>query len=356
MMNELKKFYAGKNVLITGHTGFKGSWLAEWLLALGAQVTGFALPPLQPDDHFNLLGLSSRLRHIEGDIRDAAQLKKVCADVRPDIVFHLAAQALVRRSYQEPQLTFETNVMGSVNLLEAVRHTPSVRSLVYITSDKCYQNVEWVWGYRETDRLGGDDPYSASKACAEIVLHSYVTSFFKERPTCGIAGARAGNVIGGGDWSVDRIVPDAMRSLRSGKPIVLRNPVSTRPWQHVLEPLFGYLLLGARLWDQPQAFGGSWNIGPRVDSIKTVMDLARKITAVWGGGEIAVERQLNAPHEAGLLHLNCDKAHQQLGWVPRWGFDMGVEKTVQWYKQVMDGAPAKNVTAAQIRAYMGEAQ
>lgn len=356
MMNELKKFYAGKNVLITGHTGFKGSWLSQWLLDMGAQVTGFALPPLQADDHFNLLGLSARLRHIEGDIRDAAMVKKVCADVRPDIVFHLAAQALVRRSYQEPRLTFETNVMGSVNLLEAVRDTPSVRSLVYITSDKCYQNVEWVWGYRETDSLGGDDPYSASKACAEIVLHSYVTSFFKECPACGIAGARAGNVIGGGDWSVDRIVPDAMRSLRSGKPIVLRNPVSTRPWQHVMEPLSGYLLLGARLWEKPQSFSGSWNIGPRVDSIKTVMDLARKITAVWGGGEIVVERQLNAPHEAGLLHLNCDKAHQQLGWTPRWGFDTGVEKTVQWYKQVMDGAPAKDVTAAQIRAYMGEAQ
>lgn len=348
----LKDFYKGKRVLVTGHTGFKGSWLALWLTALGADVAGFSLPPAGKNDHFVLLGLEGLMNSRTGDIRDGALLKSVFDEFRPEIVFHLAAQALVRRSYNEPKYTFDTNVGGSVNVLEAVRATPGIRSVVYITSDKCYHNKEWVWGYRETDELGGEDPYSASKAAAEIVYHAYQASFFSQRPDLGVATARAGNVIGGGDWSEDRIVPDTIRSLRDGQPVVLRNPASTRPWQHVLEPLSGYLALAQALYRSPQEFAGSWNFGPTVDSIKTVRDLAEKIKDTWGAGKIVVQPQAHAPHEAGLLHLNCDKSHQRLCWSPRWGFSRGVEKTVEWYKRVLAGDPAASVTGAHIREYM----
>ncbi|MGA2091685.1 MAG: CDP-glucose 4,6-dehydratase [Endomicrobiales bacterium] len=356
MMESLKQFYAGKKVLITGLTGFKGSWLGSWLNEMGAQVTGLALAPLHADDHFNLLELDKRVRYINGDIREYAVVEKAFAQSKPDIVFHLAAQALVRRSYNEPKLTFDTNIGGSVNVLEAVRNTPGIRSVVYITSDKCYCNKEWVWGYRETDELGGEDPYSASKAAAEIVFHAYRSSFFARHSDLGIATARAGNVIGGGDWSADRIVPDTIRALRDRKPVLLRNPDSTRPWQHVLEPLSGYLLLAQKLYNEPKEFSSSWNFGPRVEAIKTVQELAQKIVAIWGSGNVIVERQANAPHEAGLLHLNCDKSHQKLGWDPHWGFEVGVEKTTQWYQQVIAGVPARTVTTTQIHEYMEAAQ
>ncbi|MCX5778235.1 MAG: CDP-glucose 4,6-dehydratase [Elusimicrobia bacterium] len=355
MMKTLKEFYANKKVLITGHTGFKGSWLVSWLNSMGAQVTGFALPPLQKDDHFNLLQLDKRISHVIGDIRDYDAIKKVFASFQPDIVFHLAAQALVRRSYNEPKLTFDTNIGGAVNVLEAIRMTPSVRSAVYITSDKCYSNREWVWGYRENDILGGEDPYSASKAAAEVVFHAYTASYFSARRDMGIASARAGNVIGGGDWSADRVVPDTIRSLRDNKQVILRNPDSTRPWQHVLEPLSGYLLLAYKLFANPKEYSNSYNFGPRVESIKTVKELAGKIVRTWGTGEIIIEPQPNAPHECGLLHLNCDKAHQELGWNPRWGFEKGVEKTVEWYRQVVSGIPAETVTASHIQQYMEHA-
>ena len=351
----LKQFFAGKKVLITGHTGFKGSWLGLWLSELGAEVTGLALPPLRPDDHFNLLQLDKKLTHVTGDIRDYSAVEKVFSKCRPEIVFHLAAQALVRRSYNEPKLTFDTNIGGSVNILEAIRQTPGIRAVVYITSDKCYHNKEWDRGYCETDELGGDDPYSASKAAAEIVFHAYLKSFFASRPELGIASARAGNVIGGGDWSEDRIVPDAIKALRDKKKIILRNPDSTRPWQHVLEPLSGYLKLAQELHKDPRSFSSSWNFGPTEGSIKTVQDLARKIVLVWGSGDITVQRQEKAVPEAGLLHLNCDKANQELGWFPRWGFDRGVEKTVQWYQKVINGEPALKVTSTHIQEYM-EAQ
>lgn len=255
-MNSIMKIFKGKRVFITGHTGFKGSWLAFLLCEIGADVMGFALPPATTMNHFNLLNLDKKIKHVVGDIRDASLLSATLNKFKPEFVFHLAAQALVRPSYSEPAATFSTNVIGSVNLLDAVRLCESVRSLVYITSDKCYENVEWIWGYRENDQLGGRDPYSASKAAAEIVFSSYVRSFFEQNTSLGAASARAGNVIGGGDWALDRIIPDCIRAIEVGDPIRLRNPAATRPWQHVLEPIAGYLLLAARLYDEPKLWGG----------------------------------------------------------------------------------------------------
>jgi CDP-glucose 4,6-dehydratase len=341
----------GKRVLVTGHTGFKGSWLCVALKELGAEVTGYALPPEGADSHFELLELEKSIRHVIGDIRDGGKLQTVFDDAMPEIVFHLAAQALVRRSYDEPKLTFDTNVAGSVNVLEAVRNTSSVRSFVYITSDKCYLNREWEWGYRENDELGGHDPYSASKAAAEVVFSGYQSSFFRRRETLGASSVRAGNVIGGGDWALDRIVPDCIRSLRDGNPITLRSPESTRPWQHVLEPLSGYLLLAARLYETGQPYSGAWNFGPNSGEIRTVSALAEKIIEHWGHGRIEIDKSAATFHEARLLHLNCDKAHQLLGWTPHWAFDRTVAETVRWYREVLAGTPALIITRRQINEF-----
>jgi len=344
--------FRGRRILVTGHTGFKGSWLSLWLHQMGAQVMGYALPPERPDDHFNLLGLETIMEHVVGDIRDIGAVRKAFDRFQPEIAFHLAAQPLVRYSYAEPKLTFDTNVAGSVNILEAARMCSSLKALVYVTSDKCYRNNEWVWGYRENDELGGHDPYSASKAAAELVFSSYQDSFFHSRQDFGAASVRAGNVIGGGDWALDRIVPDAIRALKAGTPILLRNPNSTRPWQHVLEPLFGYLMIAERLLGEPKRFAGAWNFGPRSESIRTVQALAESAAARWGGGKVQVAQQANAPHEAGLLHLNCDKAHQLLGWHPKWDFDRTVAETVHWYREITSGAPAREVSSKQIQSYM----
>lgn len=343
--------FRGKRVLVTGDTGFKGSWLCLWLNELGAEVAGYALPPKYDDDHFNLLRLNRLIRHTNADVRDYAKLASVMQKFKPEFVFHLAAQALVRVSYDEPKSTFDTNVGGSVNVLEAVRNTPSVRSLVYITSDKCYRNNEWVWGYREHDTLGGRDPYSASKAAAEIVFDAYRQSYFAPR-VLGAASVRAGNVIGGGDWSEDRIVPDCLRALRARQPIVLRNPDATRPWQHVLEPLGGYLMLAARLYKEPRQFSGAWNFGPASDAAHTVGELAQRIVQTWGSGKITVRRPRNAPHEASLLHLNCDKARFELGWKAAWNFEKTVDETVRWYRDVMGGADVRALGRDQIMRYM----
>ena len=350
---ELRAAYAGKRVLVTGDTGFKGSWLVVALQELGATITGFALPPEHERGHFRLARLERIVRHRDGDLRDAGAVDEAMRAAEPEIVFHLAAQALVRASYEDPKRTFDTNVAGSVNVLEAVRRTPSVRSLVYVTSDKCYRNKEWIWGYRENDELGGDDPYSASKAAAELVFASYARSFFQERPGFGAASVRAGNVIGGGDWSAHRIVPDCIRALLAEEPIVLRNPEATRPWQHVLEPVFAYLLLGARLLERPKELSGAWNFGPRAEATRTVKELADEVVRDWGSGEVVVERPPNAPHEAGLLQLNCDKARQQLGWEATWGFTEAVGATVEWYRRTSDGAAALDVSRHQIRRYLG---
>lgn len=351
MKNALSLF-KGKRVVVTGDTGFKGSWLSLWLHGLGADVVGFALPPEHANDHFRLLGMDKIIHHVNGDIRDLPALKRIFEEYQPEFLFHLAAQALVRASYEDPKTTFDTNVGGSVNILEVVRSTPSLKSVIYVTSDKCYKNKEWLWGYRESDELGGRDPYSASKAAAELVFSAYLDSFLNARPEFGAASVRAGNVIGGGDWSADRIVPDCMKNLTSDSPIILRNPNSTRPWQHVLEPLSGYLLTAANLYSAPKQFSGVWNFGPEYRSIKTVKTLADKIVDCWGKGKIQVVRQEDAPHEATFLQLNCDKSHQLLHWYPKWDFGRAVAETVGWYKDVLEGKPALQVSKRQIADYL----
>jgi CDP-glucose 4,6-dehydratase len=351
ILNKLRETFAGKRVLVIGDTGFKGSWLCLILLELGAEIQGYALPAERDHDHFNLLGLDRLFRHTSGDIRELSSISKVFGEFKPEFVFHLAAQALVRRSYYDPKLTFDTNLGGSVNILECIRETSSVKSAIYVTSDKCYQNQEWVWGYRENDELGGRDPYSASKAGAELVLASYCSSFFAQRAGLGIASVRAGNVIGGGDWSQDRIVPDCIRALKEGEPIVLRSPHSTRPWQHVLEPLSGYLVLAAALRDNPKPLTGAWNFGPRGDSTRTVYDLAQGMIKRWGSGKVEIDATSSNLHEARLLHLNCDKACNEIGWRARWDFDRTVEATVAWYRLVNDGRAAIEISRQQILDY-----
>ena len=351
-MRDFLKIFKGKKVLVTGDTGFKGSWLSYWLCILEAEVHGFALPPEHVHDHFNELELGAKIHHSDGDIRDFSQILGCMKKTRPDFVFHLAAQPLVRESYNEPKKTFDTNITGTVNLLESVRLTPSVKSLVVITSDKCYKNKEWHWGYRENDELGGKDPYSASKAAAEIVFSAYNDSFYNNRAQFAAATVRAGNVIGGGDWSADRIVPDCIRALQNSKPIQIRNPKATRPWQHVLEPLSGYLLLASQLYKNPKQFRGSYNFGPDSGEMHTVEDLAKEIVKIWGKGEIAITKKSDSLPEAGLLHLNCDKAHHYLGWHSKWNFKKTVGETVKWYKSVKNGQSAKMITKQQIIEYM----
>jgi len=348
------EIFRGKRVLVTGHTGFKGSWLTLLLNGLGAEVMGYALAPACIGGHFERLGLEKQIRHVIGDVRDFGAMSNEILAFQPEIVFHLAAQALVRPSYDDPKTTFDVNVGGGVNLLEVVRTCESVRALVFITSDKCYENLEWIWGYRETDAMGGHDPYSASKGAAELVFSSYLRSFFAGRPHFGAATARAGNVIGGGDWATDRIVPDCVRALQGGQPIILRSPHATRPWQHVLEPISGYLKLAASLYEQGHAFDGSWNFGPQVGDVRTVLDVANAITAQFNDARVVVDEPLNKPHEAGLLQLNSDKARQLLRWDTRWNFDQTMAATSGWYKSVLiDGRSAEAVSREQISQYYG---
>ena len=353
-MIESLKIFSGKRVFITGHTGFKGSWMTLLLRELGAEVMGYALPPISEQNLFNQLNLSSDISHIEGDVRDDQLLIESLSSFQPQFVFHLAAQALVRPSYNDPTSTISTNVLGSANLLEAVRLNESVRSLVYITSDKCYENLEWVWGYRETDQLGGRDPYSASKAAAEIIFSSYQRSFFESRPAFGAASARAGNVIGGGDWAVDRIVPDCIRAIQADSPLLLRNPTATRPWQHVLEPIAGYLLLASQLFNHSSTYNGAWNFGPSMREVRTVYDVAHVITSHLGKGTIEVDSTNRSVHEAHLLQLNCDQAHQRLGWYPRWNADKTLEATALWYKAFLDNADPRTLTISQIHDFFPE--
>lgn len=353
-MHNVFKSFSGKKVFLTGHTGFKGSWLAYLLTLLGADVMGFALPPQAGPGHFKLLNLESKIRHVEGDICNGEALSGAIQSFQPEYVLHLAAQALVKDSYDDPLTTFRSNVFGSVQVLEAVRNCPSVRSLVYITSDKCYENVEWLWGYRENDRLGGYDPYSASKAAAEIVFSAYARSFFASRPNLGAATARAGNVIGGGDWAANRIVPDCIRAIEANQLIRLRNPNATRPWQHVLEPLSGYLLLAHQLRQDPQSYAGSWNFGPSTSEVRTVIDVANSLIKLLGRGSIEVEDSQQHNHEARLLQLNCDKAHMLLKWGPRWNMDKTIQATAQWYKVFLEGNDAEAVTREQLNDYFPE--
>lgn len=351
-------FYAGKKVLVTGHTGFKGSWLCHWLKRQGAEVIGFALPPPAPPSLFEAAKVATGMVSIQGDLRDLPALVAVFAAHRPAIVLHLGAQALVRSAYREPVETFATNVMGTVNLLEACRKTDGVRSLVIVTSDKCYENREWVWGYREDEPMGGFDPYSASKGCAELVTAAYRRSFFSGGAGPGVASARAGNVIGAGDWAEDRLVPDIIRGVAAGAPIVLRNPGATRPWQHVLDPLSGYLLLAARLWEAPRAHAEAWNFGPSDDDPLPVGALAQALVESLGAGtlELAPVGLGGAPHEAHALKLDCSKARARLGWRPRLGILEALTLTARGYRMLLDDpASAAAMLDRQIDAYQKKA-
>ncbi|MGV8080502.1 MAG: CDP-glucose 4,6-dehydratase [Syntrophales bacterium] len=340
-MSLFDDFYRGRRVLVTGHTGFKGSWLALWLHRLGADVTGFALPPATEPSHFALVGLAKRIRHREGDVRDLGALQEAFAETRPEIVFHLAAQAIVRTSYDDPKETFDINVGGTVNVLEAIRQTAGIRSAVIVTSDKCYENREWVWGYREEDPLGGHDPYSASKGAVEIVCGAYARSFFGtggRGPRIGFATARAGNVIGGGDWAADRLIPDCVRALAAGKAVVIRNPDATRPWQHVLDPLSGYLLLARRLVDDPACFSGAWNFGPADGSAVPVREMAARFVSRWPEGRLRLGSSgKNAPHEAHALALCTDKVRKILGWQPALSTGDAIDWTSDWYRAWQEG-------------------
>lgn len=331
-----KDFYKDKRVLVTGHTGFKGSWLALWLHESGASVSGFSLLPNTEPNHFDLIGLKDLIHHRVGDIRDLQAVQDTFAAVQPEIVFHLAAQPIVRESYDDPKTTLDTNIGGTINVLEAIRHCPSVKAVVVVTSDKCYENKELVWGYRENDPMGGHDPYSASKGAIEIVCSSYRRSFFEKNgrgPHLGFATARAGNVIGGGDWAKDRIIPDCIRALSQEEPIIIRNPKATRPWQHVLDPLSGYLLLAKRLSEDPEYFGGSWNFGPAKSEQIEVIQLVNEFVKGWGSGKIETRSsENNAFHEAHLLKLCIDKAMHELHWRPTLDSKTSIGWTAQWYK------------------------
>ena len=342
----------GKRVLITGHTGFKGSWLAHWLASAGAQVHGIALPPHTSPNLFVDLDLAQRIHSIICDIRNLEELERQFAAIQPEVVFHLAAQAIVKKSYLDPVGTFTTNVGGSLNILESVRRSPSVRAFVYVTSDKCYLNRELTRGYHEDDELGGTDPYSASKASAELLYHSYVRSFFAQNQSLGIASARAGNVIGGGDWSDDRLVPDCIRSLSSEAPIVLRRPEATRPWQHVLEPLSGYITLAGNLLTGNVVSGESWNFGPRENDVHTVADVATRCVSVWGSGSVVVDASQQTVHEATLLQLNCAKAANRLHWTPRWNYETTVDRTVEWYRRRNIGTAVQSLVQNDIDEYI----
>lgn len=349
---ELAAAYAGKRVLVTGHTGFKGSWLGLWLHSLGAVVHGCSLEPPSTPSLFEAIGLGGIINDHRVDIRDFDALSRLMEEVRPEVVFHLAAQPLVRRSYAAPRETFETNVMGTVNVLDAARALESVQAVVNVTSDKCYENKEWPWGYRENDPMGGHDPYSASKGCAELVAGSYLRAFYAPRRTPRLASVRAGNVVGGGDWGEDRIVPDCMRALSQGLPVRIRNPRATRPWQHVLEPLSGYLLLGARLAANASLCGG-WNFGPRDTMPCTVGSLVESLCGLWGSGSFEFDSAPQA-HEANMLKLDCSKAMAVLGWTAVLSVDETLALTVAWYKAFYRGVPQaalRDLTLEQINAY-----
>lgn len=328
-MDSFDSFYKGKRVLVTGHTGFKGSWLCIWLHELGAEVVGVGLDPCSEKDNFVLSGIGEKMAaDLRADIRDGGKMKEIFARYRPEIVFHLAAQPLVRLSYEIPVDTWQTNVMGSVNVLEAIRATESVKAAVMVTTDKCYENKERPTGYKEDDPFGGYDPYSSSKAACEIAIQSWRRSF----GMC-VASARAGNVIGGGDWAKDRILPDCIRALEAGQPIGIRNPGAVRPWQHVLEPLGGYLLLARRMWEQPDAYCEGWNFGPEPDAVCTVWEVASQLVRCFGRGELKDVSDPGSLHEAGLLLLDIGKARTRLCWTPKLSVPQAVEWTADWYRR-----------------------
>lgn len=343
-------FWRGKRVFLTGHTGFKGSWLSLWLQSFGADVTGYALaPPTQPC-LFEIAEVASGMTSIIGDIRDLFKLQAALNMHQPEIVIHMAAQPLVRYSYQNPVETYATNVMGTVHLLEAVRHTPSVKAVVNITTDKCYDNKEWPWGYRENEPMGGHDPYSNSKGCAELVTSAYRSSFFQHNGVA-VASARAGNVIGGGDWAADRLIPDILRAFEQNQPVVIRNPHAIRPWQHVLEPLSGYLMLAECLYTEGSPFAEGWNFGPNDDDAKPVQWIVEQMASQWGQGACWQHDGGHHPHEAHYLKLDISKAKARLGWQPHWSLSTALQKIVGWHNIYLSQADVQATTLAQIDSY-----
>lgn len=343
-------FWKGKTVFVTGHTGFKGGWLSLWLQSLGARVTGYALEPSTRPSLFELAGVARSMESITGDVRDLAALKTVLLRAKPQLVIHMAAQALVRESYADPVGTYATNIMGTVNVLEAVRKAESVRTVVIVTSDKCYENRERVSGYREDEAMGGHDPYSSSKGCAELVTAAYRRSFFSQAGAA-VASARAGNVIGGGDWSKDRLVPDALSAFISGKGLWIRSPNAVRPWQHVLDPLNGYLTLAERLWEDGSAYSGAWNFGPAEDDVRPVSWIVGELAQRWGKSAAWKTDPAPQPHEAGLLKLDCSKARANLDWLPRVEIGTALDWVIEWYRRYADGEDVRKLTEEQIRSF-----
>lgn len=349
-------FWHGKRVFLTGHTGFKGSWLSLWLQSLGAEVTGYALQPHTKPNLFEIVRVSKNMNSIIADIRDLQKLKHAMQISQPDIVIHMAAQALVRKSYLEPVETYEINVMGTVHLLESVRQIKSVKAVVVVTTDKCYENKEWSWGYRENEPMGGHDPYSNSKGCAELITAAYRNSFFnstvdKDYLSPAVATARAGNVIGGGDWAVDRLVPDILLALEKNQPVSIRNPNSIRPWQHVLEPLNGYLTLAEHLYSKGQHYAEGWNFGPYDEDARPVQWIVEQIVSSWGNGANWVHDKGIHPHEANYLKLDISKAKARLGWQPRWNLATALQQIISWHKAWLYQEDMHKVCLAQIQKY-----
>ena len=347
-------FWKGKKVFLTGHTGFKGGWLSLWLTSMGAEVTGYALAPNTTPNLFDVLAIDSLIEksHI-ADIRDLASLQKAMLEAKPDVVIHMAAQPLVRYSYANPVETYATNVMGTVHVLESTRAINTVCATVIVTTDKCYENKEWVWGYRENEPMGGFDPYSNSKGCAELVTSAYRQSYFSDsNSTNQVASARAGNVIGGGDWSEDRLIPDAIKAFEANLPLMIRNPLATRPWQHVLEPLSGYLILAQALYEQGSSFASGWNFGPRDEDNRSVQEVIDLLISGWVETALWEKEGSEQPHEANLLKLDCSKARSQLGWTPKWDLETATQKIVQWQRAYKAKENMQEVSLAQINQYM----
>jgi CDP-glucose 4,6-dehydratase len=351
-----KSFWKNKKVLITGHTGFKGSWLSLWLQDMGALVTGVALDPPTEPSLYQQAGVAKEMDSLRADIRDLDKIKNIFNEVRPEIVFHLAAQPLVRYSYSEPVETYQTNVMGTLNILEAIRGVDSVRAAVMITTDKCYENREWEWGYRENEPMGGHDPYSSSKGCAELLIASYRNSYFSsstyDEHKTAIASVRAGNVIGGGDWAEDRLIPDIIRAVKSNTVVHIRNPNAIRPWQHVLEPLDGYIELAEKLFVSGDEYAEAWNFGPKEEDAKSVQWIVEKMTEQWSEEAGWVVDTGEHPHEANYLKLDCSKSYTRLDWSPKWPLRLALEKIIEWHKEENNDANMKLATLSQIESYM----
>jgi CDP-glucose 4,6-dehydratase len=347
-------FWKGKKVFITGHTGFKGSWLSLWLQEMGAFVKGYALEPNTTPNLFTQAKVAKNMDSEIGDISDLKHIEESMKAFNPEVLIHMAAQPLVRLSYEEPVLTYATNVMGTVNVLEAARKCSNLKAIVSVTTDKCYENKEWAWGYRENEPMGGHDPYSSSKGCAELVTAAYRKSFFNDENSAFLASARAGNVIGGGDWSADRLIPDILRAFEKNEPVIVRNPLSTRPWQHVLEPISGYLVLAQHLFEEGSNVAEGWNFGPKDEDCKPVNWILDRMVTNWGNGASWDLNKNNNPHEAGYLKLDCSKAAMRLNWYPKWNLEFTLESIINWHQNFLSGKNIKQQCLLEIEKYQND--